>query len=63
MLFGKRTLTWKFYIINEAIPTTKQVQIIDLKEFFIAALDADNKTFVMHMAIKKHEEMLMNFEK
>ena len=24
-LFGERTLTWKFYVTNEILPTTKQV--------------------------------------
>ena len=49
--FGKKTLTWKTYTTNKALPTTKQVQIVDLKEFVIAALDVNNKTFIVHMAI------------
>ena len=57
MLFGKRILTWRTYITNKALPTTKQVQIIDKKDFVIAALDIDNKTFVMHIAIREQEEM------
>ena len=35
--FGKGTLTWKSYITKEALPTTKQVQLVDPKEFDIAA--------------------------
>ena len=49
--FGEETFTWKFYTTNKALSTTKQVQLIDLKEFVIAALDADSKTFIMHVAI------------
>ena len=51
MSFGKETLIWKTYITNEALPTTEQVQIINKKNFVIAALDADNKTFAVHVAI------------
>ena len=49
--FSKETLTWKSYTTNKALPTTKRVQLVDLKEFVIAALDVDSKTFVVHMAI------------
>ena len=37
--------------MNEALLTTKQVQIVDLKEFVIAVLDINSKTFVVHIAI------------
>ena len=60
MSFGERTLTWKFYITNKALPTTERVQLVDPKEFVIAALDADSETFVMHMAIREREEMTIN---
>lgn len=51
MLFGKITFIWRSYITNKALPTTKQVQIINLKEFVIVILNANNETFVVHMAI------------
>ena len=51
MSFGEKTLIWKTYTTNKILPTTKQVQIIDLEEFVIATLYIDNKTFVMHIAI------------
>ena len=50
MSFGEKTLTWKTYTTNEALPTTKQVQIINKKDFVIAALDADSETFIVHVA-------------
>ena len=53
MSFGKRTFTWKSYTINEALFTTKQVQIINLKEFVIVTLDADSEIFMVHMAIRE----------
>ena len=51
--FGEGTLTWKSYITNKALPTTKQVQLVNLKEFVIASLNVGSKTFVMHMAIRE----------
>ena len=58
--FGEGTLTWKSYTTNEALPITEQVQLVDPKEFVIAALDADSKTFVVHVTIREREEMAMN---
>ena len=49
--FGKEILMWKSYITNKALPTTEQVQLVDLKEFVITELDADSEIFVVHVAI------------
>ena len=61
--FGEGTLTWKSYTTNEALPTIKQVQLVDLKEFVIAALDMDSKTFVVHVAIRERKKMPVHAEK
>ena len=53
MSFGKETLIWKFYSTNKALPTTKRVQIINKTNIVIGALDADSKTFVVHMVIQE----------
>ena len=53
VLFGKKTLTQRTDTTNEALSTTKQVQIINKKNFVIMALIINNKTFVMYMAIQK----------
>ena len=58
--FGEGTLTWKSYTTNKALPTTERVQLVDPKEFVIAALDADSETFVVHVAIREREEMAMD---
>ena len=63
VLFSKKTLTWRTYTINKTLSTTKQVQIINKKDFVIAALDADSKMFVVHVAIQEQEEMLVHFKK
>ena len=48
--FAERELVWRTYITAKALPTTRRVEIIDKKEFAAAALNADDKTFVMHIA-------------
>ena len=58
--FGKRTLTWKSYITNKALSTTKQVQLVKPKEFVIATLDIDSETFVVHVAIQEREKTAMD---
>ena len=63
MLFNKTILMWKSYTTNKALLTTEQVQLVNLKEFVIAALDTDSKTFVMHVAIREQEEMAINPDK
>ena len=54
---------WKFYTINKALPITEQVQIVDPKEFVIAILDVNSKTFVIYVTIWKREEMPMHSKK
>ena len=61
--FGEGTLTWRTYTTNEALPTTERVQIVDPKEFVIAALDVDSETFVVHVAIREREEMPVHSER
>ena len=53
VLFNDKTLIWKTYTTNKALPITKQVQIINKKDFIIAAFDINSKTFVMHMVIRE----------
>ena len=43
--------------------TTKQVQIVNPKEFIITVLDVDNKIFVMHGVIREWEEISMQSKK
>ena len=38
------------YTIEEALPTTKQVDSVEKKEFAAAALDSKHETFVVHVA-------------
>ena len=53
MSFREKKFTWKSYIINKILSTTKQVQLVNPKEFVIKALDADSETFVIYVAIRK----------
>lgn len=60
MLFDKKILMWRFYIINKAQPIIKQVQIINKKNIIIATLDINSKTFMMHVVIQKQEKMAID---
>ena len=48
--FAERELVWRTYTAVEALPTTRRVEIIDKREFAAAALNADDETFVVHVA-------------
>lgn len=58
VLFGKKTLTQRFYTTNKALPTTKRVWIIDKTDFAIAALNVNSEMFVIHMIIWEQEKCL-----
>ena len=47
--FAERELVWRTYSIAKASFITRKMEIIDKKEFTIAVLNEDNKTFIMHM--------------
>ena len=53
MSFGEEIFMWKTYTTNKALLTTKQVQIVDKKNFIIAALDVDSDMFVIHVAFQE----------
>ena len=63
MSFDEKILTWKFHTTIKALPTIEQVQILNLKTFLIVVLDVCNKTFIVHMAIKKRDKMPIYSEK
>lgn len=48
--FGKE-LIWRFYTTTKALPTTKQIEFIDKKEFVKMTLNENFKTFMMHIVI------------
>ena len=48
-----KRLTWRTYIIAEALPTTNQDKLIDKKEFAKTALDQKFETFIVHVAALK----------
>lgn len=49
--FVKKKLVWKTYNITKALPMTKRVEIIFKKEFRVAVLNENNKTFIIHITI------------
>ena len=40
----------KTYIIEEALPTIKRIQLVDPKEFAAIALNPEHETFIVHVA-------------
>ena len=48
MDFAEKEFTWKVYTITEALPIMKKIQIIDPKKFIKAALDLEQKVFIIH---------------
>ena len=48
--FAEQKLVWRTYMVAKALLTTRRVEIIDKKEFAAAALNEDNKIFVVHVA-------------
>lgn len=50
ILFAEQKLIQRFYSIAEALLITKQVKIINKKEFTKIALDTELETFVMYIA-------------
>ena len=48
--FAEKKLTWRTYTTEEALPTTRRVEIIDRKEFAKAALDENVEAFVVHVS-------------
>lgn len=47
--FTEKKLTWRSYIAAEALPITKQVEIIDKIEFAKAVLNENVETFVVYV--------------
>ena len=53
MSFGKEKFTWRIYITNKILSITKQVQIINKKNFVITLLNGNSKTYLMYVAIQE----------
>ena len=48
--FLGRELRWRTYTTQEALPTTRRVELVGKKEFAAAALVPEHETFVVHVA-------------
>ena len=47
--FLDRELRWRTYITEEALPTTRRVELVGKKEFAAAELDPEHETYVVHV--------------
>lgn len=50
LLFVEWKLIWRLYTLVKTLLTTKQVEIIDKKEFVKVMLDKNSKTFIVYIA-------------
>ena len=48
--FSSWELRWRTYTTEEALPTTRRVELVGKKEFAAAALDPEHETYVVHVA-------------
>ena len=48
--FAEKEVTWRLYTIEETLPTTQKVKLIDKKKFVKAAMDEESESFVVHVA-------------
>ena len=48
--FLDRELRWRTYTTEEALPTTRRVELVGKKEFAAIALDPEYETYVVHAA-------------
>ena len=48
--FAGWELRWRTYTTEEALPTTRRVELVDKKEFAAAALDPEHETYVVYIA-------------
>ena len=47
--FLNRELRWRTYTTEEALPTTRYVELMGKKEFVAAELDPEHETYVIHV--------------
>ena len=47
--FMERELVWRTYTAAEALPMIRRIEIINKKEFAVAVLNADDKTFMVYI--------------
>lgn len=57
MVFIDQKLTWQSYLSIKALSTTRQVKLIDNKEFTKVALDKNVRTFVVYVAFLNLRQM------
>lgn len=51
--FIEKKLIWRYYIIAEALPTIKYIELINKKEFAKTVFDAESELFVLYLAALK----------
>ena len=47
--FVEKEVTWRSYTAKKALPTTRKVELMDIKEFAKVALNKNIEAFVVHI--------------
>ena len=48
--FSGREFRWRTYTTEEALSTTRRIELVGKKEFAAAALNSEHKTYIVHVA-------------
>ena len=48
--FQARNLRWRSYTTGDVLPTTRQIKLIEKKEFAAVTLDPEHEAFIIHIA-------------
>ncbi len=48
--FQAQDLRWRFYTIGDVLPTTRQVKLLEKKDFAATALDLEYEVFIVPIA-------------
>ena len=57
---SSREFNWRSYIIAEALPITRQIEVIDKDKFARTVLDQNSEMFVVHLAALNNLELAMH---
>ena len=62
VLFGEKTFIWRFFTTSKALLITKQIQIINKKNFVIVAFDSNSKMFIMNVALEARKNGYRSYQ-
>lgn len=49
-MFNNKELRWRLYTTAKVLVSTREVELVEKKEFVIVAFDLENEIFISHVA-------------